>query len=236
MTDAEFQTRVRERMAAVERRVTAACDRAGRRRSDVTVVCVSKRLSPERTALLPGVGLLMLGENRPQTLWKKAEALAGKSVEWHLVGHLQRNKIEKTLPLVALVHSVDSLRLLEALERAAADAGTTCDVLLEVNASGEAAKQGFDPKEVEALLPTIEALQAVRVRGLMTMAAAGDAEEARPAFVSLRKLRDKLRRKIGPSHEFGQLSMGMTNDFEVAIEEGATLVRLGSVYFEGLDA
>jgi hypothetical protein len=221
-----------ERLAAVEGRLRAACRRAGRDRAEVTLVAVTKTVSAEVAALLPGLGVADLGESRPQELWRKAAALPA-SVRWHLIGHLQRNKVERTLPLVCCVHSVDSVRLLQELEAQAVGV----EALLEVNASREASKHGFGPEEVPALAPALAALRHVRVTGLMTMAAYDEEpERCRPTFVMLRRLRDRLREALGPGHALPQLSMGMSNDFEVAVEEGATLVRLGTVLFEGLPA
>jgi PLP dependent protein len=224
--EADFDRVVAERIAAVEKRVAAACRRAGRARSEVLVVAVTKAISPELTRRLPALGLTHLGESRPQELVRKAAALADVPVTWHMIGHLQRNKIDVVLPIAARIHAVDSLRLLEALEAAAARRGGVMPALLEVNASAEASKFGFCPTDVPALGETIGKLRHVRVDGLMTMAAPADfAEECRPTFRTLRELRDRLGLR--------ELSMGMTNDFEIAIEEGATMVRLGSVFFEG---
>src|SRR5262249_44891201 len=173
-----------------------------------------------------------LGESRPQELWHKA-AILPTSVRWHLVGHLQRNKVERTLPLVGMIHSVDSVRLLDALEDEAVRQDLTVTVLLEVNASHEAAKQGFAPDEVADLIPRIQALSRVHVAGLMTMAAlAEDPERCRPTFALVRELRDRLAGALSSPHTMRHLSMGMSNDFEVAVEEGATLIRLGTVLFE----
>jgi pyridoxal phosphate enzyme (YggS family) len=223
-----------DRLRVLDDCLAAACRRAGRDRADVQLVAVTKSAPVEVAALLPSLGVLDLGESRPQELWRKAAALPS-SVRWHLIGHLQRNKVEPTLPLVRLIHSVDSLRLLAALEAEAARQQRTVDVLLEVNASREASKHGFTQEEVPGLAPHLLALRHVSVHGLMTMAApAKDPEQARPTFAALRRLRDRLREEIGPGHPLGQLSMGMTSDFEVAVEEGATLVRVGTLLFEGL--
>jgi PLP dependent protein len=222
---------IQERLENVEARLRAACERAGRSRGDVTLVAVTKTVSVETAALLPALGLVHLGENRPQELWRRAAALPA-SVHWHLIGHLQRNKIDKTLPLVAMIHSVDSVRLLRAIEEEAVGQDRAVDVLLEINASGEAAKHGLAPNEVLSLVPTVRQLKQVRVRGLMTMAALQQPQACRPTFRLLRTLRDQLAAALGA--ELPHLSMGMTNDFEIAVEEGATLVRLGSVLFEGL--
>ena len=213
--------KLRDNLAAVEERIQRACARVGRQRSEVTLVAVTKSVSAEVAALLPELGVHDLGESRPQELWRKAEMLP-KDIRWHMIGHLQRNKIERTMPLLHLIHAVDSVRLLQALEQEAAKRQQPVAVLLEVNASGEASKQGF----AAADLPAFSDLKHVQVRGLMTMAAWQDAEACRPTFVAMRQLRDRL----GVEH----LSMGMSNDFEVAIEEGATIIRLGTALFEGL--
>jgi len=229
-----LHTLLRSRLDAVEERLLAACHRAGRDRHAVTLVAVTKTISVETATVLPELGLVDLGESRPQELWRKAAALPA-SVRWHLIGHLQRNKIERTLPLVQRIHSVDSLRLLTSLEQEAARRQISLPVLLEVNASREANKHGFRPEEVLTLAPALAALQHLRVDGLMTLAAyEEDPERCRPTFVALRTLRDQLRGQLGPVHPLDQLSMGMSNDFEIAVEEGATLVRLGTVLFEGL--
>jgi pyridoxal phosphate enzyme (YggS family) len=223
------------RLQAVEDRLHAACRRSGRPRADVTLIAVTKTVTPAIAAELHRLGPVHLGESRPQELWRKAAELPS-SVRWHLIGHLQRNKIERTLPLVEMIHSVDSLRLLSALEEEAARQERSVSVLLEVNASGESAKHGFAPEEVPKLIGPIKALRRVRVCGLMTMAAyADDPQQCRPTFAALRTLRDRLRGELPPPHALDQLSMGMSNDFEVAVEEGATLVRLGTVLFEGVE-
>jgi pyridoxal phosphate enzyme (YggS family) len=222
------------RWARVEQRVHAACQRSGRKRGDVTVVAVTKTVPVEVARLACDVGDHHLGESRPQELWRKAAEI-DRAAFWHLVGHLQRNKVERTLPLAHLIHSVDSVRLLEAIDGEAGRQVRIIDVLLEVNASGEASKHGFAPEALPGLAEPIARLRNVRVRGLMTMAAyEEDPERCRPTFARLRELRDRLRRELGPGHALDQLSMGMSNDFEVAVEEGATLVRLGTVLFEGL--
>jgi pyridoxal phosphate enzyme (YggS family) len=222
-----------QRVNEVEDRIRVACARAHRPRSDVTLVAVTKSVPVEVAALLPELGVLDLGENRPQEFWRRAAILP--NVRWHFIGHLQRNKIERTLPLAILLHSVDSLRLLTALENEAAKQALTVEVLLEINASREANKQGFAPETLPELLPELAKLQQVRVRGLMTMAAlVDDPDKCRPTFAVVRELRDRLRGDVAPPHDLAHLSMGMTNDLEVAIEEGATLVRVGSALFEGL--
>ncbi len=226
MTDDELRKRLGERIAAVEARVTAACQRAGRPRDSVTIVAITKTVSVRVAALLPGLGVPNLGENRPQELWKKAAAIPGAI--WHFTGHLQRNKIDRTLPLVRLLHTLDSLRLAEAI-------GSAAPALLEVNCSRESTKGGFAPDELPAVADKLLALGGTRIDGLMTMAAhAENPEVCRATFAELRTLRDRMRQQTG--WELPHLSMGMTNDFEIAIEEGATFIRLGTVLFQGLEA
>jgi len=186
-------------------------------------------VSTEIAGLLPELGVFDLGESRPQELWHKAACLP-RAIRWHMIGHLQRNKVVRTLPLAHLIHSVDSLRLLEALERQ----GRATSVMLEVNASGEANKHGFGPFEMVSVAARLSELQHVQVFGLMTMAALQDPEACRREFKLLCNLRQRLRETLPPPHNLEHLSMGMSNDFEVAIEEGATFIRLGSVLFEGL--
>ena len=224
--------KLRGNLDAVEERIVRACARAGRKRSEVTLVAVTKTVTAEVAGLLPELGIFDLGENRPQELWRKSEALS-KTIHWHLVGHLQRNKIDKTLPIVEMIHGLDSIRLLHALEQECAKQERRIAVLLEVNASGEASKQGFDVTEAPGLVPILSGLKQVRVSGLMTMAALQAPEACRSTFVALRQLRDKLAKPLAGSHSIVHLSMGMSNDFEIAIEEGATLIRLGTVLFEG---
>ncbi len=222
------------RVADVLGRVADACARAGRHPGDVGLIAVTKTVSVEWARAISDAGIHHLGESRPQELWRKAAAI-DRAVWWHLIGHLQRNKVERTLPLVHMIHSVDSLRLLDTIEQEAARQRCVVDVLLQVNASREANKHGFAPEDVPALAPEINRLRNVRVRGLMTMAAyEEDPEKCRPAFALLRELRERLRGAVEPAHSLDHLSMGMSNDFEIAIEEGATLVRLGTVLFEGL--
>ena len=190
--------------------------------------------------MLPAWGLIELGESRPQDLARKVDHWRGigpnaANLHWHMIGHLQRNKIELVLPLVQLIHSVDSLRLLEAIDKDAARHGLTPSVLLEFNTSGELSKNGFQPDQIGEVADAVRALRQVQVRGLMTMAALQVPEACRPSFARLRGLRDDLAKILGPVHPLEHLSMGMTNDFDVAVEEGATLVRLGTILFGGLE-
>ena len=230
--------RCRRNVAAVRERVAEACRRAGRSPDEVTVIAVTKYAGPEIARLLHEAGCHDLAESRPQSLWAKAEALADvvPAPRWHLVGHLQRNKIRRTLPLLSLLHSLDSPRLLDALEGEAAAAGITCRALVEVNLAGDPGRTGVSEAEAEALVAAASAKPHVAVVGLMGMASVpdGDASAARREFARLRELRDRLRAGVRGGEQLTELSMGMSGDFEEAIAEGATLVRIGSAFFEGL--
>lgn len=218
---------------SIEERLLRASERANRRRDEVTLIAVTKTVSVDVASALVEMGQTHLGESRPQELWKKAEALP--EVEWHLIGHLQTNKLARTIPLVKLTHSVDREKLLFALENEGAKQEQTWSVLLEVNASREESKTGFVPEAMTALIPRLNELKHVRIHGLMTMAAwEENPEECRSTFVLLRELRDDLKNRIDDRHPMNELSMGMSNDFEVAVEEGATFVRVGTSLFEGI--
>ena len=214
-------------------RISAACERAGRPPDSARLVAVTKQVPVEWAAALVQLGQAELGENYPQELWRKEELLRLSPPLWHLIGHLQSNKVRRTYPLLAFVHAVDSLKLLRLLDELAADLPTPAPVCLQVNCSGEPAKHGWEPEQILADAQAIAACRSVRVAGLMTMAALGTtSEQARPAFARLRQLRDHLERQAGIP--LPELSMGMSNDYEGAIAEGATWVRIGSALFEGM--
>ncbi len=225
---------LRANLEAARGRIADAARRAGRSPDEVTLVAVTKRSPVETVRRLVGLGQVELGENYPQELWRKAEALADLAgPRWHLIGHLQTNKLRRTLPLVAMVHSVDSLKLLKAIDQEAGSLASPPKLCLQVNASGEASKHGWSPAELIADAEAIAGCRRVPIVGLMTMAAPGpDAESARPSFALLRATRDRLRAATGL--ELPELSIGMSGDFEVAVEEGATLVRIGSALFDGV--
>ncbi|MFC2019709.1 YggS family pyridoxal phosphate-dependent enzyme [Chloroflexota bacterium] len=213
---------IEDNIAAVKQRIAVACKRAGRSPDEVTLVAVSKTFGPEAIRTAHELGIRHFGENRVQEAAGKIRELSRLEPRptWHLVGHLQTNKVRKAVGIFDIIHSLDSVRLAEALSRHARQAS----VLLEVNMAGEASKSGFALAEVGPALEDISRLPQLEVKGLMTMAPwVTDAEEVRPLFRKLRSLRDSL----GLEH----LSMGMTDDFEVAIEEGATLVRIGRAIF-----
>jgi PLP dependent protein len=228
-------TRIADNVARVRDRIAVAASGAGRDSDTVRLVAVSKYVEASTAGLLLAAGCQELGESRPQELWTKAAAPELAAATWHLIGRLQRNKIRRTLPLVTLIHSVDSTRLIAALDEQAATLELTPAMLLEVNCSGEPAKQGFTTDDVRRLLPTLGAHSHVHVQGLMTMAPLeGDAAAARKAFATLRELREELAGECPPNVVLNELSMGMSGDFEEAVKEGATIVRIGSLLFDGV--
>jgi hypothetical protein len=228
------ETTIAANYQSVRDRMAGACRRAGRAPQSVTFVAVTKYAELEWIRTLVGLDVVELGENRPQQLVARASEIDAP-VHWHLIGPLQRNKVRSILPLATLIHSADSLRLLEAVNRIAAELGLRPRILIEVNLSGEEAKHGFQVDQLRSDWDSLLKLEQVQIEGLMTMAAySPDPENARPAFRQLRELRDELQARTGSTCHLKDLSMGMTGDFEVAIEEGATLVRIGSALWEGL--
>lgn len=236
LSESQIAARLCENLAAVQNNIAAAAARSARAAGQIMLVGVTKYVEPTLACQLVEAGLVNLGESRPQELWRKAAALQDQKVFWHLIGHLQRNKVKRTLPLVACIHSADSLDLLQEIDRqAAANPLSVANVLLEINVSGDAAKHGFQPGALAPLLPQIALLKHVSIRGLMTMASLeGGLDKARRDFAALRELADTLKASCPPSVQLQELSMGMSHDFEVAIEEGATIVRVGSALLEGL--
>jgi pyridoxal phosphate enzyme (YggS family) len=200
----------------------------------VTLIAVTKYAELDWVRALIDLGVADLGESRPPQLIARAEQLP-LDVRWHQIGHLQRNKADILLPVIERIHSVDSLRLIEHLAKSATKLGCRPRILLEVNVSGEASKDGFKVDELVAAWPLILAHDSVCIEGLMTMAPLdADPDAARPAFRRLRELRNRLRETSGGRCSLPDLSMGMSGDFEIGIEEGATLIRVGSSLFEGL--
>lgn len=241
MSESEIAARLRDNLARVRERMDAAAARGGREHPP-RLVAVTKYVDPRVARVFVESCFeegedVELAESRPQELWRKAEALKDLKISWHLIGHLQRNKVRRTLPLVACIQSADSLPLLRALSEEAIAQQCVADVLLEVNISGDEAKHGVEPEHVESFLAAAAIVKPVRVLGLMTMAALeGGIERARRDFAALRELRDCLEKNCPRNILLNELSMGMSDDFEVAIEEGATIVRVGSALFEGINS
>jgi pyridoxal phosphate enzyme (YggS family) len=221
----------------VRERIVTAAERAGRSADEVTLVAVTKYVDAGIARQLAAGGCHDLGEARPQELLAKAAALADLPLRWHLIGHLQRNKVKKAAQAAALIHSGDRLALLEDLHTIGSDLEREINVLLEVNISGDEAKHGFAPEALEPLLPRLAELTRVRISGLMAMSGVtASPEQARAQFERVRQLRDRLAAVAPANMRLTELSMGMSDDFEEAIAAGATIVRVGSALFEGVGA
>ncbi len=217
-----------ENYKAVWDRIKEAAKKSGRHPQDVKIIAVSKYISPDSIKAAKELGLNDFGENRLQEALPKITALP-PDINWHFVGHLQTNKVKDVLDYFSMVHSLDRMSLAQALEKAARKKNTIMPVLVQVNASGEKSKYGLDPKELEDFLGEVKDFSGMKIKGLMTMAPlVDDPEETRPVFAKLRNLKEQIN---VPSIELDYLSMGMTNDFQIAIEEGSNMVRIGTAIF-----
>jgi len=223
----------RHNLIAVHERIAAACRRVDRDPAEVRLLPVSKTKPEASLRLAYGAGCRMLGENKVQEAHAKWEAMQDlPDLRWAIIGHLQTNKAKWVARFASEFQALDSLRVAEALDRRLQAEGRSLDVFVQVNTSGEASKYGLPPEEVAAFVQALPAYSALRVRGLMTLALfSSEAERVRRCFVLLRKLRDQLRQDAPAGVELGELSMGMSGDFEIAIEEGATVVRVGQAIF-----
>lgn len=222
---------IKENLAEVEAKICAACERAGRDRSEVTLITVSKTNPVIRLKEAMDCGVSVFGENKVQEMIEKMEELPD-FLEWHMIGHLQRNKVKYIMGKVALIHSVDSLRLAQEISKEAVKQGTQENILVEINVAEEESKFGITTEEAIQLVEEIAKLPAIHVKGLMTIAPfVDDPEENRQVFQALRKLSVDIKQKNIDNVTMDVLSMGMTNDYEVAIEEGATMVRVGTGIF-----
>jgi PLP dependent protein len=226
---------IAENLRRLEDRIASAAQRAARNPREVSLMAVTKTVSPERIQEAYDAGIRLFGENRVQEFASKAQLLAHfKDTEWHMIGHLQSNKSRAAAELFQAVDSVDSLRLLERLNTAASELGKTMPVLIEINIGGEEAKSGVAPDspELEQMLAAASSCDRLQVRGLMTVPPyKDDPEQSRPFFRRMRALRDAIAAKKLPAVHMGTLSMGMSHDFDVAIEEGSTCVRVGTAIF-----
>jgi len=221
--------RIAGNLAAVRNRIAGAAARAGRNPESVRLVAVTKSVGIEEARCLYDLGQRDFGENRVLEAQSKVDAFSGLDAKWHMIGHLQTNKVRKVLGGYALIHSVDSLHLMEEIERLAETTGQVVDILAQINVSGEESKTGFRPQDARSALFAAGEMPHLRVQGLMTMAPLGtDPEQSRRVFRGLRELRDRL---ADEGMTLPELSMGMTQDYAVAVEEGATLVRVGSALF-----
>ena len=226
-----MEARIWERIGDIHYRVDEALKRSGRDPGEAKVLVASKYYDPAQISALAEAGVRLLGENRAQALIRKHE-MFGDAFEWHFIGHLQRRKAKEVVPLVTLIHSVDSIRLIEELEKRAP--GNGVDVLIQLNVSGEESKYGVEESGAGRLLEAAAGSEGkVRVQGLMTVAPLVEqAENVRYVFAKLRTIRDRLRNEWSPHFDLPELSMGMSGDYEVAVEEGATLIRIGRTIIE----
>ncbi len=218
-----------ENIATIQKRIAAACERTSRDPNSVSLLAVSKNHSPETVSEAAKLGLTLFGENKIQEAKAKIPLCPGR-LRWHMIGHLQTNKCRDAMELFEMIQSVDSLRLAEEINKRAEQASKTIPILLEVNAGGEASKFGYGPEQLLADLPKLNELKRLEIHGLMTVPPwAPNPEKVRPIFQQLRELKTKCEEAVGAP--LPHLSMGMTGDFEVAIEEGATIVRIGTALF-----
>jgi pyridoxal phosphate enzyme (YggS family) len=235
---------IAENLASVKERIVAAAERSGREAPTIKLVAVTKGRSVKEIQAVLGVGLTTIGENRVQEAQQKYDqvrsffgtvpntAATDQTCEWHLVGHLQRNKVKSALEMFTLIHSVDSLRLLAEIARRAEEQTKQTDILIQINTTGEASKFGLNVEDVHDFMEKSLAYSGARIVGLMTMGMLSPSADAnRPAFALLRNIAEKVTTEKFPGVTMQYLSMGMTNDFEVAIEEGANLVRIGRAIF-----
>jgi PLP dependent protein len=223
---------IARRLTDVRQRLAEAAVRARRQPDDVRLLAVSKTFSLEHVKAAVEAGQRDFGENRVQEALQKIDGSADLRIRWHLIGPLQSNKVRKAAPRFNAIHSVDSLRLIEAIDRAAADAGATPELLVQVDLAGEATKHGAPPAEAAEIVKAGTRCRAARLAGLMTIPPYfDDPENTRPYFAMLRELRATLLKDGLPPESLRELSMGMSHDFEIAVQEGATMVRLGTAIF-----
>ncbi len=225
---------IKENLADINAKITAAAEKSGRKREDILLLAVSKTIDVPRIKEAVNLGLTELGENKPQEInWKYFEI---ENVKWHLIGHLQTNKVKYVIDKVCLIHSVDSLKLAEEISKRAKAKNITMNVLVEINIAGEEAKHGVPLNEAENLALEISKLDNIRVKGFMTVAPfVENPEENRQYFSQMRKLFVDIRDKNYNNIDMKYLSMGMTNDYEIAVEEGANIVRIGTGLFGARD-
>jgi pyridoxal phosphate enzyme (YggS family) len=238
MTNVDPAEGLAARFAAVKARINAAATRCGRSSQEVALIAISKTHPPHLIQKLIELGATDLGENRVQEAEEKIPQIGQTNARWHLVGHLQANKVRRAVALFDVIHSLDSIDLARRLDRLCIEVGKqSLPLLIQVDLGGEETKSGIDEQELPRLAETVQQLERLALIGLMTLPPFfDDPEQARPYFRRLRELRDELAGKGAFGESKGELSMGMTHDFEVAIEEGATMVRIGTAIFGERDA
>lgn len=225
---------IAENLKKINERLTAAAEKSGRKRSDILLLAVSKTIDVPHIKQAVELGCKQLGENRVQEIMAKYDALPG--VEWHLIGHLQTNKVKYIADKVKLIHSVDSLKLGEEISKRSAAAGRVMDILVEVNMAGEESKSGVAPEDAKRLCKELSALPNICIKGLMTVAPYDPVpENNRVYFKQMKQLFEAIKAENYPNTDMQHLSMGMTNDYEIAVEEGADIVRIGTGIFGARD-
>ncbi len=222
---------IKDNIKCIQQRVEEVCRKIGRNANDIILIAVTKTVPAEIIKKSIEYGIAHIGENRIQEAEQKYKQL-GRVATWHLVGHLQTNKVKKALPIFDFIHSIDSYYLAQTISQQAVMMGRTIECLVEVNTSGEATKFGVLPQDSLVLVEKVSQLPSIRICGLMTIGAfLPDPEDVRPCFKLLRELRDRIEKAGLENMEMKYLSMGMSNDFEVAIEEGANMIRVGRAIF-----
>jgi len=226
---------IRKNYETILENIEAAASNAGRPSASVTIVAVTKTVDEDVIRTLFDIGLENIGENRVKDALAKASRLSDLPIKWHMIGHLQRNKVKKAVNLFRFFHSVDSRRLAEEIDKESLKQDVTAPLLIEVNTSGEVSKFGATPQQAIKLTEQVAELRNVSLKGLMTMAPfTDDMEVCRKCFVRLRNLLEEINKKEIYPEKLTELSMGMTQDYQVAVEEGSTIVRIGSAFFKGL--
>lgn len=227
---------IKDNLSQVRARIDAICSKLNKNPAEVTLVCVTKESSIPQILEAAQSGITDIGENRIQDAWDKFDLVSQKAtLKWHMIGHLQTNKVRQALKIFDMIHSVDSLRLAQELSKEAQKINKNIDILIQVNSSGEKTKFGIKPQDTTRLINDIANLKSVSARGLMTIAPlVDDPEKTRPFFRSLRVLRDRIADEFkgSPQVKMDYLSMGMSQDFEVALEEGSNMLRIGSLIFK----
>lgn len=223
---------IKERLTRVLERIIAAAERAERNPQDITLVAVSKTFPAAIVQQAVDAGVRVLGENKVQEAVEKSQGVQAEGLRWHLIGHLQANKVRPAVKTFDVIHTIDRAELAERLDRIAGEEGRAVEVLIQVDLAHEATKSGADEGDLAAIVETLDAAKNLRLRGLMVMPPFfEDAEQTRPYFKRLREILDDLNSSRAAEQRLTELSMGMSHDFEVAIEEGATMVRVGSAIF-----
>ena len=222
---------IRENVQFVRNKIAEACRRSGRESEEIELVAITKTVDVEQINEAIEAGIRVVGENRVQEAWRKYQEV-GEKAHWHMVGHLQTNKVKRVLQFAEMIHSVDSVYLAREIQTQAKKLDRTIEILIQVNTSGEESKFGLEPEATIGAIEEVSTLPNLKIKGLMTIGAfLPNPEDVRPCFKLLNDLKDRVNERGITSVEIGTLSMGMTNDYEIAIEEGSTMVRVGTAIF-----